>query len=139
MKELGDWLDEHMNLDWHKVHERDAMIPSIVYSVKMPMVEQDWLNYNQALAHFKDAREHHNLLARGKEMLDQITKVHVDAANQLTWPQLTVPDRSMEDMLAGLVLQHSLGRPWDWGRPVGVRPELRPQEYGGTLEGYFPS
>jgi hypothetical protein len=91
------------------VHDRDAMISSIVYSVRIPMVDQDFLNYSQALAHFKDARELHNLLARGKEELDYVTKVHVDATNQLTWPQLTVPDRTLEEMLAGLVKQNSLG------------------------------
>jgi hypothetical protein len=139
MKELGAWLEVHMNENWHKVYHRDAMIPSVIYSVKVPMLDQDWLNYNQALAHFKDARELHNLLACGKEELDHVTKVHVDAANQLTWPQLTVPDQSLEEMLAGLVKQNSLGQPWDWGRPIGVHPELRPKEYGGTLEGYSSS
>jgi hypothetical protein len=139
MKEFGDWLDCHMNEGWHKVHDRDAMIPSVVYTVKVPMLEQDWLNYNQALAHFKDARELHNLLACGKDDLDHVTKIHVDAADRLTWPQLTAPERTLEEMLAFLVKQNSLGQPWDRGRPVGVHPELRPKEYGGRLEGYFPS
>jgi hypothetical protein len=139
MKEIGAWLDTHMNEEWHKVHDRDAMISSVVYSVKVPMVDQNFLNYSQALAHFKNARELHNLLAQGKEELDHVTKVHVDAANLLTWPQLTIPDMTLEEMLAGLVKQNSLGQPWDWGRPVGFHPELRPQEYGGTLEGYFLS
>jgi hypothetical protein len=120
MKELGDWLEAHMNQNWHKVHHRDAMIPSVIYSVKVPMLDQDWLNYNQALAHFKDARELHNLLARGREELDQITEIHVDAASRLTGPQLTVPNRSLEEMLVGLVKQNSLGLPWDWGRPIGA-------------------
>jgi hypothetical protein len=111
MKELGDWINNHMHPDLHKVHERDAMISSIVYSVEIPILEQDWVNYNQALAHLKDAREYHNLLARGREELDRVTKVHVDATDQLTWPQLTVPNLSLEEMLAGLVTQHSLGRP----------------------------
>jgi hypothetical protein len=139
MKELGDWLEAHMNKTWHKVHNRDAMIPSVVYSVKVPMLDQDWLNYNQALAYFKDARELHNLLARGREELDHITETHVDATNRLTWPQLTVSDRSLEEMLAGLVKQNSLGLQWDWGRPIGIHPELRPKEYGGTLERYLLS
>lgn len=137
MKEFSDWLDAHMDESLHKIHERDQMLPEVVYTVKIPMTDTDWRNYNQALAYFPHARHFHNQLARGKEELDQVTKVHQDAAGELTWPRLTVPDCSLEAMLAAMVKQHSLGLPWDWGMP-GHHPELRAEEYGGTLKDYKP-
>ncbi|KAF1914856.1 hypothetical protein BDU57DRAFT_501562 [Ampelomyces quisqualis] len=138
MKEFGDWLEAHMHESLHKVHERDEMLPEVVYTVKVPMTDTDWANYNQALAYFPDARDLHNLLTRGKEQLDQVTKVHEDTAGQLTWPRLTVPGWSLEEMLAAMVKQHSLGLPWDWGMPLGHHPELRAKEYGGSLKDYKP-
>jgi hypothetical protein len=139
MKALGEWIDDKMPESLWKVHDRDQMLPQVIYSIKVPMNDEDWFNYNQALAHFEQARNLHNELTRGKHELDQMTKFHKDAADQLTWPQLTVPNHTLELMLAGMVKQHSLGQPWDWGKPVGNRPELRPVEYGGTLRNYFPS
>jgi hypothetical protein len=137
MRALGEWTDEKMHTSFWKVHDRDRMLPHVVYSIKIPMTDEDWVNYNQALAHFAAARVLHNELARGK--LDQTTRIHKDAANELTWPQLTVPGQTLEEMLAGMVKKHSLGQPWDWGRPMGERPENRPVEYGGRLQGYYDS
>jgi hypothetical protein len=138
MNDFGDWLDAHMYKALHKVHERDEMLPEVVYTIKIPMTDTDWVNYNKALAYFPEARDLHNQLACGKEELDQVTKVHEDAAGQLTWPRLTVPDCSLDAMLAAMVKQHSLGLPWDWGMPLGHHPELRAEEYGGTLKNYQP-
>lgn len=136
MKELGDWLDAHMHEDLHDAYEVDEMLPGVVYSVKIPMTDKDWLNYNQALAHFANARDLHNLLSPGKEELDQVTKVHRnEQLGQLTWPQLTVPEKSLGEMLASLVKQHRLGVPWDWGR-MTYHPELVPEELGGSLKNY---
>jgi hypothetical protein len=136
MKDLDDWLSAYMHEDLHVPVDRDAMLPNVVYSVKIPMTDEHWLNYNQALAHFPEARDLHNLLGPGKQGLDQITRGHKnEGMDELTWPQLTVPEHSLEEMLMMLVKQHRLGVPWDFGR-MGFRPELVPEEMGGELKGY---
>jgi hypothetical protein len=135
MKELGDWLDAYMHEDLHQVVDVDAMLPEVIYTVKVPMLDETWLNYNQALAHFTNARNLHNILAVGKDDFEKVTMVHQDATGHLTWPQLTKPGRTLEEMLTEMVNVYRLGLPWDWGR-VGHRPELFPEERGGKLKGY---
>jgi hypothetical protein len=75
MKELGDWLDAHMPESLHEIVDVDQMLPNLVYSTKVPMNDEHWLNYNQALAYFDEARTLHDLLAKGKNDFDQVTRV----------------------------------------------------------------
>jgi hypothetical protein len=140
MRVVDEFLSVHMHESLHVVIERDEVIPSVVYRVKVPMTEQHWLDYNTILAQFKQACDLHNALCAGKEDFDSVTKVHRAEGlggqdGQLTWPQLTVPDLTLEQMAAGLVKQNRLGLPWDYGR-MHYHPELVPEELGGQLEGY---
>ncbi|KAF2831885.1 hypothetical protein CC86DRAFT_339918 [Ophiobolus disseminans] len=136
MRELDAWLSRYMHEGLHEVIACDEMLPSVVYTIKIKMTNQHWFNYNQALAHFTAARDLHNLLSQGQEGLDHVTRVHKnDGMEELTWPQLTVPELSMDEMLAMLVKQHRLGVPWDFARMTS-HPELVPEELGGKMKDY---
>jgi hypothetical protein len=132
---LDDWLDDHMHWSLHQPVDMDGMIPSIVYTVKIPMTDDHWANYREALGHFPDARDLHNLLVKDKDELDQITRIHQDFAGRSTWALLTQPGKTLEEMMAGMVKGDRLSIPWDRRRPT-ERPELLPEELGGKLRGY---
>jgi hypothetical protein len=144
MKDLGNWLEAKMPKALQTVVERDAMIKEVVFIVSIPMLDEDWLNYNQVLPFFPDALDMHNLLALGKDELDKVTQDRRELAGlpqlqrrepQLTYPQLTEPGLTLEEILSVMVKRLALGQPWDWDK-MGQRPELLPKEYGGTMEGY---
>lgn len=137
MKEVLGWLDDHMPVELQQAVASDALVPGVVYAVKIPMREEEVANYYQLIPHFPSARDLQNLLAGGKENLDFVTADLQDAEGMRTWPQLTVPNQSLEQMLAGMVKSRRLGIPWDWARTT-YRPEYFPVEYnaGGSLVDY---
>jgi hypothetical protein len=135
MQVFDDWIEERMDESLHVVHERDVMLASVVYSVKVPMTDDHFDFYLQALAHFPDARDLHNLLVKGKDELDNVTRVHQDSAGRPTWALLTQPNMTLEQMMMGMVKGDRLSIPWDRRRPT-ERLELLPTELGGTLRDY---
>jgi hypothetical protein len=72
MRVVDEFLSVHMHESLHVVIERDEVIPSVVYRVKVPMTEQHWLDYNTILAQFKQACDLHNALCAGKEDFDSV-------------------------------------------------------------------
>ncbi|KAH8731532.1 hypothetical protein GQ44DRAFT_722495 [Phaeosphaeriaceae sp. PMI808] len=108
MKEFGDWLDSKMHEHLNQVSSQDEILPSVVYSISIPMTDEDWLNYNQALVHFPKAHHLHNLLSFGQKNFDEVTRVHMDAEGNPTWSQLTVPGMTLGMIIASLVRRHRL-------------------------------
>jgi len=140
MKQLDVWLSAYMHENLHEVHLRCSMLPSVAYSVKIPITDEHWLNYNQALAHFMLARDMHNSLSLGKDGFDQVTATHraeglEGEEGALTWPLLTEPDLTLEQTCALLVKRNRLSVPWDYAR-MHYHPEIVPEELGGRLKGY---
>jgi hypothetical protein len=144
MKLLGEWLEQKMPEALERPFERDPVIKEVIISVTILMTDIDWYNYNQILPYFSDALDMHNALAVGSDEFDQVTKTHTEVKGlatyqrkepRLTQALLTIPDLSLEQMLAGMVKREQLGRPWDWGRST-FRPDLLPEELGGELKGY---
>lgn len=140
MKQLQVWLDTYMHEDLYEVHLCDQMITNCVISVKISMTDEHWLNYNQALTYFATARDMHNLLSVGREEFDQVTATHraegLDGQEgALTWPLLTAPDLTLEEMCALLVKQNRLTVPWDFSR-MHYHPQLVPEQLGGRLHKY---
>ncbi|KAH7401745.1 hypothetical protein DE146DRAFT_779953 [Phaeosphaeria sp. MPI-PUGE-AT-0046c] len=134
---LGRWLDTYMPRALMTVTECDLMLPQVVYAVKIPMTAGDWDRYNKILTeHFHDACDLHQQLEYGYFALDKVTSTHLDAAGRATWEQLTLEGETMQERLEQLVEEWNLGRPWDYGRGVGYRPELVPVQLGGALRGY---
>jgi hypothetical protein len=129
------WLDAHMPEAIHHPAARDDLMPDLIYTVTVLMTDEDWRNYNNALEYFPLALELQNLLAAGKESLDQVTYAMVNSEGNLTRPLLAGQGQGLEDILVVMVKKNRLGIQWDWAR-CGHRPELVPEEYGGTLKGY---
>ena len=128
-------MDLHMHEDLHKSNEIDAIIPTCVITVVLPMTDEHWANYHQALKFFPKALELYTMLSVGKDNFDQVTAGHKDAEGNLTYPQLSLEGQTLEEMLGGMVKGRRLGIPWDWER-MGNRPAMLPTEYGGQLKDY---
>ncbi|KAF2033874.1 hypothetical protein EK21DRAFT_108664 [Setomelanomma holmii] len=143
--DLQAWLDSHMHESLHKVVKSDEVIREVVYTVSIPMIDSDWMFYNEVLAEcFPEARELHFFLAPGYDHVDQFTAHHKfeksglfeNEPDMLTKDTLTLEGQSKEEIVATMVKQHRLSLPRDYGRPKDFRPELVPEEMGGKMKGF---
>lgn len=128
---LLEWLDKHMSEALHHPAARDALMPGIIYTAKVPMTDEHWDSYNEVSPYFPLAQELQDLLVAGEDSLDKVKNVLVDSNGKST-RALLEDQLELKDM----VKKNRLGIPWDWGRPH-LRPEVFPDAYpGGTLKGY---
>jgi hypothetical protein len=79
---LEEWFDDHMHWSLHQAVDVDVMLPQVVYTVKIPMTDEHWSNYQETLGHFPVARELHNMLVKSKDELDRDPRAHQDFAGR---------------------------------------------------------
>ncbi|CAO2648752.1 Nn.00g097010.m01.CDS01 [Neocucurbitaria sp. VM-36] len=113
---LATFIDTHMADSLHTVVQRDAIIPSIVYMVTIPMTDEHWEMYNQVLCRCGRALEVHEMLSVGRDMFDQWsdpTAPPLNMAQRDAYMRLesgVATGQSLEEVLTELVQDHR----WMW-------------------------